>query len=536
MPAVPADRRRALLIAAGVFTSGAVLLGVEIAASRVLAPFFGSSLFVWGALIGVVLTGLMLGYSIGGRLADVLPTPALLVGSIGLGALLVLLIPLLDGPILEFVVDWDPGPRMNPLVASVMLFGPASVVLAATTPIAVRLSASSIAHLGRTSGNLFSISTAGSIAGTFATAFFLIPELGTNQLLALAGTVLAVAALAIAAVERLWPVAGVVAAIVAAGVVATISLAPSGTGRLSAVESADWSPVTRARAARDAPRADVGADVVYSKDTQYHRISVTDDGVTRYLRFDNSWQSAMRVADPYETVFDYTDSLQLAMAYAPKARRVLFIGLGGGTAPKRMLRDFPQITAHAVEIDPEVVTVARRYFALPSDARLTVSAEDGRRYLTRTDTRWDAIVIDAFFADAIPFHMATSEFMDVVRDRLAPEGVVVANIIGAIEGERSELFRSMYRTYRTAFESVAVHPVGAGADDEYRNIIVVAGVEAAPARATLERDWAKVRAREPRAVDLLPAIRGRHEGAIAVDDVPTLTDDFAPTDHLLLLE
>src|SRR6188474_2374020 len=131
-----------LALGVAVFLSGAVLLGVEIAASRVLAPTFGSSLYVWGALIGVVLTGLALGYAIGGAVADRWPSPYLLVGAIALGAVLVLAIPLVD---------------------AIALFGPMSVVLASVSPIAVRLAAHSLDRLGRTAGRLFSLSTAGSI-------------------------------------------------------------------------------------------------------------------------------------------------------------------------------------------------------------------------------------------------------------------------------------------------------------------------------------------------------------------------------------
>src|SRR5918994_347960 len=99
----------------------ALSVGVEIAASRVLAPYFGNSLFVWGALIGVVLAGLSTGYYVGGSLADRMPTPRLLLGVIGLSALLVLAIPFVDGWVLERVVEWDPGPRLSPLVAAVAL-------------------------------------------------------------------------------------------------------------------------------------------------------------------------------------------------------------------------------------------------------------------------------------------------------------------------------------------------------------------------------------------------------------------------------
>ena len=138
------ERRTGLAIAVAVFLSGAALLGLEITASRVLAPTFGSSLFVWGSLIGIVLTGLAIGYWAGGIVADRLPSPYLLISALTLGAVLVALVPVIDGPVLTWIVGWDPGPRLDPLLAAAILFGPASIVLASASPIAVRLAASSL--------------------------------------------------------------------------------------------------------------------------------------------------------------------------------------------------------------------------------------------------------------------------------------------------------------------------------------------------------------------------------------------------------
>ena len=133
----------AVALGVAVFLSGAALLGIEIVASRVLAPSFGSSLYVWGSLIGVVLSGLAIGYWAGGVLSDRFPTPYLLTGTLTLGALLVLLVPVLDAWVIEQIVAWDPGPRLDPLFAAIALFAPVSIVLAAATPIAVRLAARS---------------------------------------------------------------------------------------------------------------------------------------------------------------------------------------------------------------------------------------------------------------------------------------------------------------------------------------------------------------------------------------------------------
>jgi spermidine synthase len=545
-PAAPAPLpevglRHAAAVGLAVFVSGAVLLGLEIAASRVVAPFFGNSLFVWGALIGVVLAGLSAGYWAGGALADRLPASWLLLSVMATGAALVLTIPFVDEPVLEWVVSWDPGPRLNPLVSAIALFGIPSVVFAMVTPIAVRLLARSVARVGRTAGRLFAVSTAGSIAGTFGTAFFLIPEFGTEQLLGQASAVLLAAVALVALVERM-PVAFVLAvAGTIAAATASVSLAPEQGGRLEGAAAQNWSPIYRERGevGADVDHSGAGFEVVFRKDTQYHGLAVVDDDESRYLRFDNSFQSGMFRDRPFETRFDYTDYFDLGLAYNPDARRVLFVGLGGGSAPKRFFRDFPRLDLRVVELDPVVRDVAYRYFELPRSPRLRVEVEDGRRFLARTDERWDVIAVDAYYADSIPFHMATAEFLQLARSRLAPGGVIVANVIGSIAGPTSKLFRSFVRTYRAVFPTVLVHPVilDEGEDDTtQRNLIMVATDAPAPRKDFLQRRWNETRRASPTAPDLANAIRNRHDRLVPTRDVPILTDDYAPTDALLLLE
>jgi spermidine synthase len=536
------ERHRAIALSAAVFTSGAVLLGLEIAASRVVAPFFGSSLFVWGSLIGVVLTGLSIGYYVGGAVADRLPSSWLLASTMALGALLVLAIPAVDEPVLERIVEWDPGPRLNPLVAAVALFGLPSIVFAAVTPIAVRLSARSIATLGRTSGRLFAISTAGSIVGTFATAFVLIPEFGTNQLLGQGAAILLAVVALFALAERLWPAAAVAVVLAGVATYASFELAPDQGGRLEGVAARNYSPLYRLRGesgvGAGVDYGSQGFTVVYRKDTRYHGLAVVDDEDTRYLRFDSSFQSGMYLDRPFATRFDYTDYFDLGLAYNPDARNVLFVGLGGGSAPKRMWRDFPSLDLQVVELDPVVADVAYRYFSLPRSPRLDVEIEDGRRFLATDERKWDVIALDTFYSDSIPFHMTTLEFLELLKSRLAPGGVVVVNTIGSIRGGSSRLFRSLFKTYATVFPTVLVHPVTdeTYTDDSLANLIIVATEGAPPSKAFLQRRWEALRERARQAPDLREAIRGRRDRPIPLRDVPTLTDDYAPTDALLILE
>jgi spermidine synthase len=533
-------RLRATAIGVAVFVSGGVLLGVEIAASRVLAPLFGNSLYVWGAVIGVVLAGLAIGYAAGGAAADRAPAPPLLFAVILLGAGAVLLIPVIESRVLEFVVDWDPGPRLDPVVAMILLFGVPSVLLAAVTPIAVRLRAPELAVLGRTAGRLFSVSTCGSIVGCFVTAFWLVPTFGVRQLLALMAAALFVVAGVVALTERLWLPLGVAAAACAGAVAASFAVAPQVGGSVSLTASKNWSPVFRVRGETEGSTLSYNdGTVVYEKETQYHHLAVVDryDGV-RTLRFDSSFQSAMSLKNRFATVYPYTSYMQLGLAYDPPARRVLMIGLGGGSTVKRMWRDFPALRLQVVELDPVVAKVARRYFRVPPDGpRLHTTIEDGRRFLAKRDQKWDVIMIDAYYSDSIPFHLVTLEFLELARSRLAQDGVIVTNVAGSLFGNGSELFRSILRTYRAAFPTVEVYPVLEGPADNgagIRNIIVVASNDAAPSTQQLLERWRSRRSRYPGAVNLSKAIRDRWDEPISAEGVPILSDDYAPTDSLLV--
>ena len=537
-----------LAVGCAVFLSGAALLGVEIAASRVLAPTFGSSLYVWGALIGVVLTGLSIGYWAGGALADRWPSPYLFVGAIALGAGLVLAIPVVDEWVLEQVVSWDPGPRLDPLVAAIILFGPMSVVLASVSPIAVRLAARSLDRLGTVAGRLFSISTAGSIAGTFVTAFWLVPEYGTDQVLAVGAMVLLAAAASVALLQRLWIPGAALVVAAGAALLAVGALSPDTTGRVVRGAAAqNWSPLYRERDVRTPRKLDPaevalsgsGFTVREARDTRYHRLFVMDDENSRYLRFDSSFQSGMYLDDPVRTRFSYSDYLHLGLAYNPNAKRILIVGLGGGSTQKRLFRDFKDVEITTVELDPEVVSTAYKWFKLPRSPRVVVEVDDGRRFLQRHDDRYDVIMVDAFYSDGVPFHLTTLEFVELMKERLTPGGVIATNVIGAITGGSSQITRALWKTYGAVFPTVELHPVYEGSSDrrsdDIRNIILVATERASPSRDRLADIWDEVReTRAPDAPDLTAAVRDRWERDVRTGDVPLLTDGYAPTDALLL--
>jgi len=491
-----------------VFISGGVLLALEIVASRVLAPFFGNSVYVWGSLIGVFLAGLSLGYYIGGQVADRRPSPALFSGLVFLAGLLTFPIPFLSRQVMEALVLADVGPRAGPLAASTILFFLPTVVMGMVSPFAVRLRARTVTTVGNVAGVLYALSTLGSIVGALVAAFVLINTLGVRSIIHGLGLVMmALAALGLlAARRRPAAVAAVLAVFLAAG----------------------WATLARAEPA---------AAVVFERDTVYHKISVSDEGRVRYLRLDNYWQSAVDLEYPDRTVFRYSDYMHLPVLFVPSRHpwRVAMIGLGGGTVPRRYVQNYTALEVDVAELDPAVVQTARRWFGLPETPRLRVAAVDGRTFLLRSTTRYQIILLDAYLIDTIPFHLATREFFELAASRLAPGGVVASNVIGALDGPDSKLFRAIYKTFRAVFPTVYVFPVGYGgfsSPDILRNIIIIGTTN-----PRLSPEGVQARARAFAGVVTLEgfeeAAATLYTAPIRTDDVPMLTDDFAPVDALI---
>jgi spermidine synthase len=275
--------------------------------------------------------------------------------------------------------------------------------------------------------------------------------------------------------------------------------------------------------------------VIYEKDSAYHQISVLEDGLNRYLRFNRSFQGGMVLKQPFESPFLYTSYAHLSLVFTPGIKRVLLIGLGSGSIAKRFLRDYPDVVVDSIELDPAVVDVAKRFFDVKEDARHRIIVQDGRVYLRRADVRYDLIVLDAYFAEGIPFHLATREFLEIVRDRLTPGGLVASNIIGALEGSNSRLYRALHKTYAGVFPGLYPFPVAFGLarnPTETRTIIVIATGRAGLRPGEILAVAQRLRAEKRVTLPLDRYARDYYDGRIATDDVPLLTDNYAPVDIL----
>ena len=486
-----------IILRTQVFIAGASIMVLELLGSRMLAPFYGSTLFVWGSLIGVVLLGLSIGYSYGGKRAD-LNSSYMAFSLLIFGAgTYILVATLASADIFKFVLALNLGERYGPLAAAILFLAIPSFLLGAVSPYAIKLSTKSLASVGKTAGNLYSLSTMGSIVGTFATTFILIPELGISTILySLSVILIIVSFIGLASRFRALSV-----------ILIAISLVSSSSPQIMA------------------------GGVMYQKDTLYHNLVVQDDPITgvRTLLLDNHFHSAMDLNDPERIVYSYTKYFHLGLAFKPDVERVLFIGGGGFSGPKMFLNDYPRARVDVVEIDQDVIRVAGEYFMVPDDPRLEVFDEDGRIFLTNTERIYDLIILDAYAKTYVPFHLMTEEFHQLVYDRLSNDGLVISNIITSLDGRSSELFMAEYKTMSSVYPSLYVYPVSSDHGRLVQNVMIIAHKSSDTFTIVELKDRAEGRTK----VDLDRILDRQYDGQIELDRAIILTDDHAPVENFL---
>jgi spermidine synthase len=474
--------------------AGMAVLVIEITATRMLAPFFGNSIFTISSVIGIVLAALGLGYYLGGSLADRRPSALWFFSLIVIAGFSVLLLQFLNAvllPGIAYRLSLIDGPL---IVSSLMFFLPA-LFLAMLSPFAIALLHAREAGrgVGHASGLVFFWSTLGSIAGSLGTGFLLIPHWGIGSIIVGTGSGLVLLG--------------------GAGLLATRRLPkilPVGLALLGVISGAALSPIGTAGGRSD----------VYAADGLYERIVIRDiryRGRSARILLQDLNVSGGLFLDDGSMAFDYTKYFDLYRLFTPELHTALAIGGGAYTVPRAILHDSPRATVDVAEIDPSLHSLALRYFDLPGDARLRNHVIDGRRFLHDTAERYDLIFSDAYrsFISAPP-QFATVEFFRLARSRLKEDGVLIANVYGSLAPESRATICSVFRTMRAVFPQVYVVATASPVSEELQNFIFVGHNASNPQRRA---DLGRAAALEWRASDVL------------LDAYPVLTDDFAPLEY-----
>jgi len=432
------------------FVTGAIVMSFEMLGSRYLNPYFGSGIYTWASLISTVLMALTLGYFLGGWLADRTASLTVLAVTVLVASLYMLVLPSFAQPLLELLLADIDDVRTGSLVASVAILLFPVTFFGMFSPFAIRLMLRSAQSSGMVSGTVYGVSTFGSIVGTLGTTFFLIPTIGTRAITLWLGAAGIVCGLILLALGRLERKAGTTAAALLLAFAVIAAPAP-GSANDALIDDSVRAEILKRKDGRLAHIESEYNDIYISK--RRNQLIMTFQ-----LKGWDYTESVTNLEDPDDLPLHYSQVMTAAsLLYPTEVKRILMIGLGGGSISTYYGRAMPDVHIDTVELDQRVIDVAKQYFALRETPRVRYIAADGRVFLNRSKDQYDLILLDAYRGGYVPFHLLTREFYTLVKSRLTPGGAVAFNV-----HDGTKLYHSTVRTLSEVFPTVDLYPSGMG--------------------------------------------------------------------------
>ena len=433
-----------------VFICGAIGMILELIAARVLSPYVGSSNLVWTTIIGIMLTSMSIGYFVGGKIVDKKPDRNILAVLIVIGSFSASLIPIFETIVVSNIARLSDNLIFVALITSAIVFGIPSFILATVSPFAVKLNDRAYETIGKTSGKISSISTIGSIFGTFLGGFFLIPTFGVRTIVLVITIILLALAVIVYNKKNIKHY-------ILAIILLIIAILLNIFGEILFKSN--------------------NPDIIQDIDSQYSRIWVkeiqannetyktmqVDTGLESYINTKTNEMGAQYLY--YYNLFDY---------FNKDAKTTLMIGGAAYTYPNHYLNKFLDKTIHVSEIDNKMTEIASKEFGLDiNNPRLKIYHQDGRSFLNYTKNRYDTILIDAFKGLNAPFELTTYEALINTKNILNDNGMVITNIISSLEGKDEDFIKYEYSTYKAVFDDVKLYKVRDTKENKRQNLILV---------------------------------------------------------------
>jgi len=501
--------KKDIFLLISVFTTGMAVLIIEIIAIRIISPYYGNTIYTASSVIGTVLAALSLGYYLGGRFSDKYPEHGFFYFIIFVSGILVILMHYLNIfilPILSLYLSIVSGP----LISSLLIFFIPAFSLGMLSPFAVKLhkpnrelEVSGKDNVGQQSGEVFFWSTLGSIVGSILTGFFLIPYFGINLIVIATG--IFITAWGFCGILIFFPIKKKVLSLIIFILIVF--------GFLIFYNSSKTT-----------------TNIVYEKDGLYEKITIMDGQwfgkPARFLMQDKSNSAAMYLNSD-SLAYDYTKYYELYKLINPKAKSAFIIGGGGYSIPKALLNDSPEMQVEVTEIEPELYSLAQKYFNLKETSRLSNYTEDGRHFLSKSPKKYDLIVSDVYYSFfSIPNHFTTEEFFDLAKNKLANNGVFIGNFVGDLNPNSPSFIFSEIKTFKESFPNSYFFGVNSATNSTPQNIIFL-GIN-----GKAKIDFNNI----PENVD--PIIKNIAEKNIDLAEFDfskyeKLTDDFAPVEYLV---
>lgn len=419
-------------------------MAYEMVAARLLAPTIGSSTYVWTSVIGVIIAALSIGYFMGGKIADARNKDSDVAWLHIFAATAVLWTLLSYGWILDSIALDGGDPRLQGVAASLFLFVPASLILGAISPYLIKLKIKSLKTSGSSAASLSAWNSIGGIVGTFTAGFVLFGFIGSRESL-----VIFIAMLLIASWLSARRTMVLRRLIVSLAILIIALLA-------GFYKSSDVVTI-------DTPSANYRIF-----DTQSYM------GPTRLLTTGpGGAQSGIYLNSPDELVFWYTKEIARAISAQEHRDNILILGGGAFTLPRYLAKSYPDSQVHTVEIDPYLEEIARSYFHYEDIANHEIFAGDARVYANQADTDYDIVVMDAYGDISVPFSLMTKEYGDSISRLTKPGGVVIVNIIAALEGDCLPLLQATHAAYTNHFDNAYYIKYPGTANSVRSNLIAV---------------------------------------------------------------
>ena len=478
------------------FIEGGAVMCVELCSAKILSPFFGTSVYVWAAVLGITLTALMVGYYLGGYLSAKNKNINLIFWMMTIGGCLLTLTPFISNKILPITIN------LNLLLGTVVslisfLFFPL-VMFGATSPLLINFLTKQADESGKSSGTVYSVSTFGGIITTFLVGFYTLPTFGIQKTLYFYGVLV------------------VVTSIVIAGLTRNLNKQMAGQARhdvplgnnkmmflLLAIALLSYNFTSKKN-----------TEIIYQSDGIMGELKVVDrmygGGKTyREMMVNNISQTIMDKQNPSVSYWNYVGVLTYNLESYSKGKKVLLLGLGGGTLYKQLQQK--GFDVDVVEIDARIEQVAKKYFYIENE--LNVVVDDARHFIKTTNKKYDVVIYDLYHSETPPVHLMTKEAFAEIKNMLNPEGVLVVNFYGFLESKRGRAARSIYKTLLN--EQFDVRLFATEGEENQRNFLFVSGKS-------------ELKATQPIVHKLI------YELDINFDDALVLTDDKPILEHIYL--
>lgn len=485
-----------IILEAIVFISGASIMILELVGARLFAPYFGTSIYVWTSLIGIILISLSVGYWFGGYLADKKPSLSMLYFIILFSAFWILFIVLFHLTIFDYMLQSIDTLLLAVICMTTLFFAVPSALFAMVTPYITKYLLRDVHKTGNIVGRISALSTMGSIFGTFLTGFVLLPYFGVHQIFLLLSFVLFITTLVFILFHyqkfeiKIFLFLLFYLMIYIFVYYHYLKLKKS---------------------------------TVYN--SLYNSIKVVDlikESTKRQVRYlytgRKSVVSAMYLDKPNELVSPYIKFFSFVYHFKPHSKQVLMLGGGAYIFPRDLITNTVNTSIDVVEIDPMMTKIAKKHFYFEEDERIKIYYEDARTYLNKTTKKYDAILVDVFINSSIPFHLTTKEAVRQMFMSLQDHGIVIMNIISSIEGQRGKFLRAELKTFKEVFPQVELFPLKTNRSNAIQNIILMA-VKSENNISTITNDKS------------LNQLLNKKWNKVIDLDMPILTDDYAPVER-----